>query len=141
MALPSTCVAPCSVLPSLGVGVGGAPMASGPSAVAEARSGRPGERAGPDRQLALHNQRRRWFSVHAKQTGEAARFPTSLSGPTGTAAATAWTDTTRSRTLGQQDVEGVPGGEAQPAAAREPLSAQAWYSGERPARAEMRGRA
>lgn len=121
MALPSTCVAPCSVLPSLGVGVGGAPMASGSSAVAEVRSRRPGERAGPDRQLALHSQRRRWFSVHAKQTGEAARSPTSLSGPTGTAAATARMATTRTRTLGQQDVAGVPGGEAQPAAGCEPL--------------------
>ena len=96
-------------------------MASGPSAVAEVRSRRPGERAGPDRQLALHSQRRRWFSVHAKQTGEAARSPTSLSGPTGTAAATARTATTRTRTLGQQDVAGVPGGEAQPAAGCEPL--------------------
>ena len=127
MALPSTCVAPCSVLPSLGVGGGGAPIAPGPrhtSAVAEARSGRPGERGagrGANRQLALHSQRRRWFSVHAKQTGEAARSPTSLSCPTGTAAAIARTATTRTHTLGQQDVAGVPGGEAQPAAGREPL--------------------
>lgn len=122
MALPSTCVAPCSVLPSLGVG--GRPHGSRPghsSAVAEARSGRPGARAGTDGQLARRSQRRRWFSVRAKQTREAARSPTSLLGPTGTAAATARTPTTRSRTLGQQDVAGVPGGEAQPAAGREPL--------------------
>ena len=124
MALPSTCLAACSVLPSLGVGIGGRPHRSRPRALlgcAETLSGRPAERAGPDRQLALHSQRRRGFSVHAKQIGEAARSPTSLSGPTGTAAAIARTATTRTRTFGQQDVAGVPGGEAQPSAGREPL--------------------
>ncbi|XP_045018420.1 uncharacterized protein LOC123464839 [Bubalus bubalis] len=48
MALASTCVAPCSVLPSLGVEVAGRSHRSRPghsSAVAEARSGRPRGRA------------------------------------------------------------------------------------------------
>lgn len=124
------CVAPCSILPSLGLRVGRRSHRSRPghSAVAEARSGGDLEGAGPDRQLALHSQRRR-FSVHAKQTGEAARSPTSLSGPTGTAAAIARTSaTTRTRTLGQQDAAGVPGGKPNPL--QDANSAHAWY-GER----------
>ncbi|KAB0372733.1 hypothetical protein FD755_015486 [Muntiacus reevesi] len=117
MALPPTCVAPCSVLPSLGVGVGGRPHGFRPghsSAVAEARSGRPGERAGPDGQLALHSRRRRWFSVRAKQTGEAARSPTSLSGPTGTAAETARTATTRTAASASKMLPVFPEGKPNP---------------------------